>query len=311
MRKGTRILRGGLQLACNKMPQGDLITIPLTSNIGYQNQAHIIVHFTNADPDLGRKGFQPELRELGEEIAVSIVNVLKRRRDFLKKDTGASPFKEDQAVYDWLKAQGEYEKSYPLVIKNSNFFIPMNEISITGEPQQEQDVVVLFNQLIAGGVIRGIKVMASSTHKQYDGVVRYFINEPLTNHIFNKDTNPLGVLELQHSEGFFSKPHILEYKHNLDALIQEFESSEKNEANVNLVIAWDIGTEWKKRYAVTSLLDLDNLQHRAFHGLTHVFYDDVSGTKRFDAIFLKELIEYLNDVDGSQKTQKERYGGVL
>ena len=54
LRKGYRVLRGGLQLANNKMIQGEVIVIPLTSNIGYQNQTHIIIHFKDADPDLGR-----------------------------------------------------------------------------------------------------------------------------------------------------------------------------------------------------------------------------------------------------------------
>ena len=91
LRKGKRILRGGLQLAADHMPQGELLLIPLTSNIGYQSQAHVVVHFQNADPDLGRKGFQPELKELAEDISVSIVGQLRRWRGNLKHDTGAAP----------------------------------------------------------------------------------------------------------------------------------------------------------------------------------------------------------------------------
>lgn len=62
LRKGYRVLRGGLQLANNRMIQGDLIVIPLTSNTGYQNQAHIIVHFRGADPDLNAKPGHPQIR---------------------------------------------------------------------------------------------------------------------------------------------------------------------------------------------------------------------------------------------------------
>ena len=36
LRKGLRILRGGLQIACNGMAQGELVTIPLTKSIGHQ-----------------------------------------------------------------------------------------------------------------------------------------------------------------------------------------------------------------------------------------------------------------------------------
>ena len=91
LRKGQRILRGGRQLAADHMPQGDMLLIPLTSNIGYQSQCHVVVHLQNADPDLGRKGFQPELKELAEDVSVSIVSQLRRWRGNLKHDTGAAP----------------------------------------------------------------------------------------------------------------------------------------------------------------------------------------------------------------------------
>ena len=45
LRKGSRILKGGIQVATNCMPQGDLLIIPLTRNIGYQNVTHVVVHF--------------------------------------------------------------------------------------------------------------------------------------------------------------------------------------------------------------------------------------------------------------------------
>jgi len=309
LRKGMRILRGGLQLATDHMPQGDLLIIPLSSNVGYQNQSHVVVHFEKADPDLGRKGFQPELRDTAEQLAARIVDRLKKWRHLLKSDTGAAPSIVDESKLDvWIKEQESHEKEHPLIVSNPNFFAPLHEVSITATPVSEQDVIVLFNQLIAGGVIRGLRLLATSSHQQYDGIFRFFINEPLENHRFDKVRNPLGVQELRHDKAFTSKPYVLEYKHNLDALIQEFENGEKTEGHVFLTVAWDIGEQWKKRYAVTSLLDLDNLQHREFHGLTHVFRDERTGDTRFQAIILSELVNYLNDVDGAQVVQHEKYG---
>ena len=307
-----RILRGGLQLATDHMPQGDLITIPLTSNIGYQNQAHVLVHFRNADPDLGRKGFQPELREAAEQIAVAIVNVFKKWRHLLKKDSGAPPSIVDEGeLHNWVQRQEKHESERPLTIKNTNFFIPVNEVSITSQPCSEQDVIVLFNQLVAGGVVRGLKLMATSAHEKYDGIYRYYVKEPMANHIFDKSVNPLGVQSMTHNTSYLSKPYVLEYKHSVDALIQEFENQEKSERDINLVVAWDVGTEWHKRYSVTSLLDLDNIQHRLFHGMTHIFRDENSGDVRFYAIILSERIAYLNDVEGVQAEQKRKYGDVI
>ncbi|WP_026915922.1 hypothetical protein [Christiangramia portivictoriae] len=309
LRKGLRILRGGLQLANNYMPQGDLITIPLTSNIGYQNQAHILVHFKNADPDLGRKGFQPELKELAEDISVAIINKIKRFKHLLKKDTGEKPkIQEEVEIRKWVNDQETYEKNNPLLINNEHFFKPIHEVSITSIPQSEQDVIVLFNQLIAGGVIRGLKLLATSQIKQYDGVFKYYIQEPLSNHVFDKVTNPLGVSELETTNEFISIPYILEYKYNVDALIREFENQDKKERDVNLVVAWELGELYKRNYEVTSLLHLDNLHHRQFHGLTHILD---SGTSQIQAIILKELVEYLNDVDGVQEWQSEQYDESL
>lgn len=305
LRKGTRILRGGLQLANNFMTQGDLIAIPLTSNIGYQNQAHVLVLFTNADPDLGRKGFQPELKELAEIISVGLVNKFKKWRHLLKIDTGARPnIASSDDVFNWINEQTNYEAKNPLIINNKNFFAPVNEISITSIPQSEQDVIVLFNQLLAGGVIRGIKLLATDQKKQYDGVFKYFVKEPISNHVYHKTLNPLGVSDLENRKDYNSRPWILEYKYSVDALLREFENEEKKENEINLVVAWETGDLWKKSHQVTSLINIENLHHREFHGLTHVFH---SGTNKFYVIILSELIEYLNDFDKAQSNQKIKY----
>lgn len=309
LRKGYRVHKGGLQLANNRMTQGELIAIPLTSNIGYQNQCHIVVHFKDADPDLGRKGFQPELKEVAEKVSVAIVNRFKKWKSLLKADSGVKPdISKEIELHDWVKEQEKHESEHPLALSNKNFFAPINEISITSEPQSEQDVIVLFNQLIAGGVIRGIKLLATSQVKQYDGVYKFVVREPLDNHVFDKEKNPLGVEELQFSSEHISPPKILEYKYNLDALIHEFEIEYKNEKDIHLAITWEMGDEWKKNYDATSFLDLENLHQRDFHGLTHVLD---SGTTRFYVIALKELIFFLNDVDGVQEYQQNKYGDDL
>ena len=308
LRKGTRILRGGLQLASNRMPQGELVAIPLTSNIGYQNQVHAVVHFDAAEPDLGRKGFQPELEDLAKASAVAMVGILRRNRRLLKKDTGAPPRIQQEAdIHNWIKGEEEREEASPLLLTNPNFFLPMREIPLTSTPVREQDVIALFHQLLAGGVIRGIRVMATDQFKQYDGLFRYRLSEPFSNHVFHATENPLGIHEDAVRNAYESRPYVLEYKANLDALIDEFEKEEKNENDVHLAVVWEAGTRWKRRYAATSLLGLDCVHLRQTHGLTHAFRDDDTGNERFAAIVLKELIEYLNDVESVQVYHRETY----
>jgi len=308
LRKGARILKGGIQLATNCMPQGELLIIPLTRNIGYQNVAHVIVHFEEADPDLGRKGFQPELKELAEQLGIAIVNKFMNWRKLLRKETGAPPdIVGLKNIHDWIKEQEEHEKSHPLNIEREDVFLPTKEPAITSEPTSEQDVIALFNQLLAGGVIRGIRLMATSAHQQYDGIYRFRLTKPLGNHIYDKDSNPLGVLKSSATREYTSAPGILEYKYSFDGLIEEIEKGDKNEREVQLLIAWEMGSKWPARYEITPLLHFDNLQHRYFHGGTHIIKNASTGDTVFPAVILSELISYINDPNGAQDYQKETY----
>ena len=124
-------------------------------------------------------------------------------------------------MYDWVEEQQRYAEENPLGLKNDNFFIPVREASITSKPRSEQDVIALFNQMIAGGIIRGIKILATSQHDTYDGVYKVWIKEPFVNHLFDAETNPLGIEKIAKQAEFTSKPYVLEYKHSFDNLLAD------------------------------------------------------------------------------------------
>jgi len=308
LRRGGRILKGGLQLAVNSMPQGQLIMIPLTANIGYQQTSHVVAHFNLAEPDLGRKGFQPELQALAEKIAVSIVGLFTSWRMHLKTPTGSPrQILQDKEIHDWMRETEDHEQNNPILIRRKDVFLPTNEISLTATPLLEQDVIVLFNQLLAGGVIRGIKLMSASQYKQYDGLWKAYMKEPLVHYLYDKSSNPLGVQTLKGAGIYTSAPYVLEYKYNFDALLEEIEKGDKDESAIKLVVCWDMGDKWKRRYMVTPLLHFSNLHHREIHGITHIIRDSTTGQTRFWAIVLSELIDYINDPDAVQQIQKEKY----
>ena len=303
----NRILNGGLQMATTNMPQGGLITIPLTSSIGYQKTSLVIVEFKDSKPDYGRKGFQPDIEQLAKELSVSVVNYLKHWSTHLRKETGSPiDIAMERGLHDWISMQENHEKEHPLKLRNENFFIPMREIPILSQPQQEQDVIVLFNQLIAGGVIRGIKIMATNAITQYDGLCRVSIHKPIENHQFDEKTNPLGIKDPLAKEAE-SPPWVLEYKFTLDTLLNEFDKEEKHEKDIKLVVCWSVGDKWREIYSIVPLLHFDNVGSRPFHGATHLVKNAVSGNHVFYLIVLSDLIEYLNDPVHSQKLQNEAY----
>jgi hypothetical protein len=311
IRKRERILRGGLQLATQGMVQGELLTIPLTVTIGYQNTTHIVVHFHDADPDLGRKGFQPELVELAERLSVSCVTAFKKWNERMRKDTGQPHISAQAEKYEWIKKQEKHAEDSPLTISGIGLFAPTEALPITSLPLVEQDVIALFHQLLAAGVIRGIRILATSQHQRYDSVC-LIENTRTEKFIYDKLSNPLGIpRDAFTEETIKTSPFILEYKYNADALIADLSKDVKFERDIDLVIAWSIGDEWKRRYQVIPYLHDNHLYDRAFHGITHAFLDDRSGEHKFYGIILEELVRYLatlsNGRESFQNELKNKY----
>ena len=312
VRGGSKILYGGIQIAANNMPQGETIQIPLNRNIGRQNQIHIVIHFNNCSADLGRKGFQSEIVDFAKSISKQISDgPLNKIKFTLRANTGTAPnLKREQEVENWKKEMIDYEVGNPLELVNKNFFLPLQRISITSKPTREQDVIALFNQLIAGGVIRGIRIMATNERLTYDGLYRIIIEEPKNHHLYNENDNPLGI-DRTVLEGFtlpfVFEPKVLEYKYSLDGLIEDIESGVKNSNDIGLVVVWETGEEFKENYKITSYLDPDNLTIREYHGVTHSITNLTSQQREMELIVLSELIEYLNNPDEVIKLQREKY----
>jgi len=311
-RKGAKLIYGGIQIAANNMPQGNLIQIPLNRNIGRQNQLHCVIHFNNCSADLGRKGFNNEVSELAKELAKKIADGPFLRFKFaLQVNTGSSisDLESQQKISDWKKEMAKHEESQPLILENEHFFLPQRKISITSTPTREQDVIALFNQMIAGGVIRGLKIMSTNERTSYDGLYRIAIEEPIDNHIYDKVKNPLGISSdaIPESLPLIMEPRILEYKFNMDALFEDISNGNKNSNDLDLLVVWESGDNYEEHYKINSLLDPDNLNDRLYHGVTHVAVNHNSEQKEFDIIILSELVNFLNGQEDEIESQIKKY----
>ena len=195
------------------------------------------------------------------------------------------------------------------MLTNPHFFAPTERVSITSTPTREQDVIALFHQLIAGGVIRGLNVMSTNERFTYDGLFKIAFD--LVEEIYSYDQvkNPLGVSPevVAALKGRITDPRVLEYKFSLDGLVEDFDSQDKNIKDIDLCIAWTTGTAYKERYGITSLLLPDNSDQRQYHGITHVLTDLETGSKHCDLIVLSELIAFLNERDSTIEEQRKKY----
>jgi hypothetical protein len=312
IRKNHSILLPGIQICANKMPQGEVIEIPLNRNIGRQRQVSVVVHFNNCSPDMGRKGFQKEVVEIALSIGRKIIeDLIPKYKKYLRVVTGVAPdLLRQKKVNDWKSQITEHENKKPILLKNKNFFMPVNSISVTSEPTREQDVIALFNQLIAGGVIRGIKIMSTNEFFTYDGMFRACYVEPSKFNLYDSENNPLGVDSnyIDAHSGFISDAMILEYKFSLDGLIENIQDGSKNSNDIDLVVVWETGVDYLGNYSITSLLNPDNLAERQYHGVTHIMTNETTGQKEMDLVVLKELIDYLNDPVVELENQIIKYG---
>ena len=202
----------------------------------------------------------------------------------------------------------KHQEESPLVINNPYFFNPINEVSVLSTPTREQDVIALFNQLLAGGVIRGIKIMSTNERLTYDGLFRIVIkNDEL--HRYDAVKNPLGIVDkvitdvLQNENEVISEPQVLEYKYSLDGLVEDIEDGTKNMHDIDLVVAWEAGIRYKENYVLCSRLLDGEEGMRQYHGITHDLCDS-EGQHVCFVILLKDLIMKLNEEEGFEELQE-------
>jgi len=301
LRKGQRIIHGGLQIASDYMAQGELFVIPLTSAIGYQNNSHVIVHFTDGNPDLGRKVFQPELTKLAETLAVRSVNAFRRFLQYVRPDTGSQSITPDREIHEWKRAQEEFRDRHPLTLS-----VAGSPLALVSKPRQEQDAIALFHELIGSKVLRGFRFFGTSQSDRYDSV--FFMNyTEVDNVLYDAKANRLGV---NRSFGlpYTMEPKILEYKYEFDSLVADFEKEAKFAKHVDFVVCWSAADQFKERFYLQPLLIGDEGSSRQIFGATHqVFSVGAQEHPAFELLILEDLIDWLQDPAGEEARQKTRY----
>jgi Histidine kinase-, DNA gyrase B-, and HSP90-like ATPase len=292
------ILKGGMQIASDYMIQGDLSVIPLTSTIGYQAATHVIVHFVDGNPDMGRKVFQPELKSLAEDLARQIVNIFKRYLYLMREDTGSADVIDDTETYNWLEAKKKYRSENPLEFAHHSL-----HLAYSCEPSSEQDLVAVFHELVGMGVIQGVRFLCTSEQDRYDGcyVAHYTSSEV---HAFSLAKRPLGVnSKLITSRE--SRPFVLEYKYDLDGLIADFEKEVKHPNEINAVICWKIGDDYSAKYNLRSYLVGEEGAGRQLYGATHSLWHE--RIKLAEIICVSDLMRFLNEPESVKAEHRTRF----
>ena len=299
LRRKQRVMRGGLQMASDHMVQGDLIQIPLRRTTGYQHQCHVLVHFTNGNPDLGRKTFQPEYQAVAEKISVQVVQAFVKFRSHLRPDTGTAQLVPDRELQNWIREQDDWQRREPLRISAA-----FPGISISSNPREEQDVIALFHELIGCSVIKGYRFLSATSSDRYDAL--YELSYPDDSFYFDQERTPLGVSP-HIGQGFRSAIQVLEYKCDLDSLSRDFELHIKYLDHVRLAVCWKCCGENSAKIELRSLLIDGCGETRQHFAATHKAYSIGSDNPAFEVIILEDLVNFLADPAREVARQKTLY----
>ncbi len=296
-------LNSGLMLAVNRQRLAEAVDIHATRYETFSRNVFVIVHFDDAKPDQGRKTIEVDAEEFAQRTADRVVQYLGKQRPLLRPP-GESPTPEQRQVEkdhaDWIFNVRTHANKSPLHAP------PVTYIST---PLTEQDVVGLFNQFSSLGIFPGIRIYATSQSKTYDCLVEYDVSrdEPGLRY-GGSDESPLGVspYTLGTQKRFSTKQLTLEFKNNLDSLIEDVEGdSPKEFRNVDICVCWGIVGGQFKGYEIEAITE-SNLDERKFPGVTHLLRRDGEGHV-VSLVLLQTITEMISSgrLAFSQQTSSE------
>lgn len=281
----------GLVIAVNRQRLADVFDIEATRYVTFSRNVLVVVHFDEARPDQGRKTLQDELLGLAKAAADRAVQYLAKQRDFLRA-SGEAPTPQQRQIErdheDWKFNVRNHARDCPIEIPG---------ISLASEPLTEQDVVGLFHQLCAIGVIPGIRIYATSQSHTYDCLVEFKCSadvpglryRPSHGAVLGLSPFVLGEDQARYETSMVT----VEFKNNLDGLVSNVDDpdSPKCFSHIQICVCWSTVQAEFDGYELQRVTE-KTLDDRKFPGVTHVLRRD-GDAHAIQVIMLKDVVELL------------------
>ena len=161
------IVTAGIVLGTEGMTVGDYAEVSLKRYTGRQYQTTCILHIDGLRPDLGRKTLPAAIEKLSQLVGRKCIEWFAKdgqNDQFLRPPRRrVSPAVGLEAWSDGAKA---WARDHPLRWGSL-------KLALVSEPQQEQDVVILFSQLVDAGQLPGYQIFsAAESNRQYDALMK-------------------------------------------------------------------------------------------------------------------------------------------
>lgn len=286
-RLGTRttLLRYGIRIVVDNVPQGRMMDFDLTSLQGLNRQTHAVIAFKGLELDTGRKIPSNEIiTEVIRKIGVRIMNKISDYRWCLRKKD-RPPISSD--LDEWRNSvRSKTTTSTVRKLFELKELIP----PIFIDPESENDAIALFTSCVCNKLLKGYKLFALSGFARYDGLIDIEKDDAELkdiNDIFSyRDSERIQAGQLK----------VIEFKHQFADLLEDFEQRKKNPTEIDLAVCWTLPAMNVTRGEIMYCYN-DRKDHRPLYGVTHIWTDE-NETSTIPIISLRHFIaEHLKEAE--------------
>lgn len=273
-------IKHGVIYSTKSQKIGEQKRIDFLYRSGDFNRFFIVLNMLNLKGDVGRKSLKEEIGEFANFFANSVQKKFIDNDDCLKPSPG--PFSESLAA--------ELEQ-----IKDAAFArttLPLDWLNIVKIPQEEQDVLSLFFNLLGAKKIRGYEIYSTHISRTYDGVGRFMLTDAPENH-YDQLTNRLGIAsdKFQNGRVVSASRCFIEFKYSSDGLVRDIRSGYKRLQDIKWLVCWEIGDKHiSEGIGITDITEPAQVNHRDYYGVTHTMTE---GQDKVYILCLKTIIDIL------------------
>lgn len=278
-RTGARanVLRYGIRMACDGVPQGRIMDFDLTRHQGLARQAHAVIGFRGLELDTGRKiPVDETVRSLVRKVSTRAMGHLVDYRLYLKRKERPDPSPDLEGWRSNTKERMSLSL-VPLLFRMLGEAAPVRV-----DPDTEQDVIALFATMLAKRVLRGYEIVALSGFNQYDGLINVLTNTGKV----RDEVDPFSVRSAEPGRG--GDYRVLEFKLQFENLLEDFESRRKRPQDIDLLVCWTL-PDMNVRQGTLSYTYGERRDFRETYGMTHLWTDD-GGTTSIPIVCLKHFV---------------------
>jgi len=271
----------GLVFATKSQKIGELKRIDFKFRSGDFNRFFILLNMQGLKSDIGRKSLREEFGDFGNFFANAIHDTFTDESDCLTPNPGL--FEETQ--------ESELEE-----IRDKAFarpIIPVAGLHLTRVPQEEQDVIALFFDLLGSGKLRGYNIYSTHVSRTYDGVGTFSLEDKPENR-YNAETNRLGIAQNKFGKAgrvTSQTKCFVEFKYTTDGFVRDYRSDIKRLQDIKWLICWEIGSKHiNEQIGLLDITEPEYVNQREYYGVTHIMSEHQS---RLHVICLQKVMSLL------------------